>query len=288
MLVLNSPQVVQETCLRWKREHKLALVPTMGCLHNGHLELVRTARDLAEKVIVSIFVNPLQFGPNEDFEKYPRSFEEDCRQLEAEGVDLVFHPSVGDLYLPEFSTRVALGDLSTRLCGEFRPGHFEGVATVCLKLFNVTQADYAIFGEKDFQQLRIIQQITGDLNLPITIVPHRTVREKDGLALSSRNTYLSVQERAWAAAIPQVLTTVRDKALASPSITVRELQQFAEENLSKAQLRVQYATVTTSRQLKIADGNASISSLSFPHFLVAVYAGSTRLIDNVSLNGDHG
>src|SRR5262249_13763307 len=157
-------------CLRWKLESPIAFVPTMGCLHEGHVALIRRAKELAKRVVVSIFVNPMQFSPGEDFEKYPRAFEADKELLEKEGVDLLFAPTVKDLYPEGFSTKISVGEITDRLCGKFRPGHFDGVATVCLKLFEITRCDFAVFGEKDFQQLRVIQQMTADLNLPVAII----------------------------------------------------------------------------------------------------------------------
>lgn len=287
MLVLNSPQVLQETALRWRKDHKIAFVPTMGCLHEGHLQLVRRARELADKVIVSVFVNPTQFSPGEDFEKYPRVFEEDTALLEKEGVDLVFHPAVEDLYPLGFSTNITVGDISTRLCGKHRPGHFEGVATVCLKLFEITQCNFAVFGEKDFQQLRVIQNMTADLNLPLTVVPHETVRENDGLAISSRNRYLSVEERQMAAVIPQILFSAKEMVQTDGSTTVKSIYEMAERLLSTTSLKAQYIEVTKSRLLIAADPTELIQAIASPHLFLAIYAGTTRLIDNLSLNGNH-
>jgi pantoate--beta-alanine ligase len=287
MLIHNSAQNVQETCLRWKRESKIAFVPTMGCLHEGHLALIERAKEFAERIVVSIFVNPLQFGPNEDLAKYPRPFEEDKEKLQRAGVDLLFHPSVKDLYPEGFGTRVSVGDLTTRLCGKYRPGHFDGVATVCLKLFQITQANYAIFGEKDFQQLRVIQQMAIDLNLPTAIIAHPTVRETSGLALSSRNRYLSEEERAWALTIPKTLQAVRTEAQQNGTIKVGELLSLAKSELGKTPLKLQYVEITSGRQLLPADENAYVNAVSLPHLFVAAFAGNTRLIDNISLNGDH-
>lgn len=287
MLVLNSPQVVQETALRWRKDFKIALVPTMGCLHEGHLQLVRRAKELAEKIVVSIFVNPLQFSAGEDFEKYPRTFEEDCKLLDAEGVDLVFHPSVDDLYPLGFSAKVSMGEMTTRLCGQYRPGHFDGVSTVCLKLFEITQAHFAIFGEKDYQQLRVIQNMTADLNLPLSIVPYPTVREADGLALSSRNRYLNAEERKLAQIVPQILFSAQEMVRATGDTKVKELYTMADRLLAPTSLKPQYIQVTKTRQLLPADGDELIQALSLPHLFVAIYAGHTRLIDNLPLHGEH-
>lgn len=284
MLILNSPEVTQETCLRWKRETPIAFVPTMGCLHDGHLALVQRAKELAPKVVVSIFVNPLQFGPNEDFEKYPRVFEEDCRKLESMGVDLLLHPTVKDLYPEGFSSKISVGELGNRLCGAFRPGHFDGVATVVLKLFELTACDFAVFGEKDFQQLTVIQQVTRDFNLPVCVIPHPTVRAEDQVALSSRNSYLSPLEREAAQKIPQALKLAKEEALSNPQQTVRDLLNKISPLLNSNGLKLQYLEVTRTRQLLSAMPEEPLHSLTLPHLFIAVYAGSTRLIDNVSLN----
>jgi len=284
MLILNSPEVTQETCLRWKREATLAFVPTMGCLHEGHLALVKKAKELASRVVVSIFVNPLQFAPHEDFEKYPRVFNEDCEKLKSLDVDLLFHPTVNDLYPEGFSSKVSVGDIGNRLCGAFRPNHFDGVATVVLKLFEITSCDFAIFGEKDYQQLTIIQQLTRDFNLPVCVVPHPTIRAEDDVALSSRNLYLSNIERVAARQIPRVLNLSRQEAFNDPAQTVEQLLVKLRPLLTEQGLKIQYLEITQTRQLTPADPLASLKTLILPHLFLAVYAGSTRLIDNISLS----
>ena len=283
MLTLQSPEVVQDTTLRWKRESKIAFVPTMGCLHEGHLRLVRRAKDLAPKVIVSIFVNPLQFSQGEDFEKYPRTLEADAEKLEAEGVDLLFTPTREDLYPSNFSTKIHVSGLSDALCGAHRPGHFDGVATVCFKLFEITQADYAVFGEKDFQQLRVLQQLTADMNLPLFIVPHPTVREEDGLAMSSRNRFLTADERARAARLPEVLRQVKATLHSHPDFPVDEILAPARARLEEAGFRLDYLTIASERDLKPAAGSAPGNTITDPRAFVAARIGSTRLIDNLSL-----
>lgn len=284
MLILNSPEVTQETCLRWKREATLAFVPTMGCLHEGHLALVKKAKELASRVVVSIFVNPLQFAPHEDFEKYPRVFNEDCEKLKSLDVNLLFHPTVNNLYPEGFSSKVSVGDIGNRLCGAFRPNHFDGVATVVLKLFEITSCDFAIFGEKDYQQLTIIQQLTRDFNLPVCVVPHPTIRAEDDVALSSRNLYLSNIERVAARQIPRVLNLSRQEAFNDPAQTVEQLLVKLRPLLTEQGLKVQYLEITQTRQLTPADPLASLKTLILPHLFLAVYAGSTRLIDNISLS----
>ncbi|MBY0369506.1 pantoate--beta-alanine ligase [bacterium] len=282
MLVLQSPQVIQEMALRWRREAKIAFVPTMGCLHEGHLRLVETAKKLGEKVIVSIFVNPLQFGPNEDFDKYPRTFEEDSAKLEAAGVDLLMAPTKKDFYADDFATLVRVNKLTDHLCGASRPGHFEGVATVCLKLFQVAQPDFAVFGEKDFQQLRVIQQMVEDLNLPLAIVPEPIVREADGLALSSRNRYLSTDERAWAAHLP-IAARRAAEASRRTAVTVGEIVAAAEKEITSVPLQIDYVAVASEKTLIPAPRELPFSEIRQPRLFLAVRAGNTRLIDNLSL-----
>ena len=277
MLTLNSPQVVQETILRWKREHRVAFVPTMGNLHDGHLRLVTEAKRFGTKVIVSIFVNPLQFGPKEDFARYPRTLQEDTAKLEAAGADLLFAPEVDDLYPPGFSTRVIVGHLAEPLCGSFRPGHFDGVATVCLKLFQITQADFAVFGEKDFQQLRVLQQLVADFNLPLTIVPVATVREPDGLALSSRNQYLSPEDRKVAPALYEALR------LALDAETAGEALARARARLEPTPFQLEYLEIVSGVDLKPVDPAAHIAAVPYPRIFAAARLGTTRLIDNLSL-----
>jgi len=284
MIKLDSPQIVQETVLRWKRESRIALVPTMGALHEGHLELVKLAKKFGDRVVASIFVNPLQFGPKEDLSKYPRTPEADAEKLESLGVDLLFTPEPADLYPGGFQTRVQTGTLAAHLCGKSRPGHFEGVATVCLKLFQTTQADFAVFGEKDFQQLRVIQQMSADFNMPLTILPHPIVREEDGLALSSRNRYLSSEDRARAAKFPAALAKAQARAKANGAETIASLLGAVESDLKSAGIEIDYLAVCSETDLVPAEG--AVASLSQPRLFGAVKIGSTRLIDNWKLYSD--
>lgn len=283
MLTLKSPQILQETALRWKRECKIAFVATMGCLHEGHLALIDKAREFAQKTIVSIFVNPLQFAEGEDYSRYPRTFEADLAKLEEAKVDCVFAPEGDDLYPKGFATRVQVSKITEPLCGRFRPGHFEGVATVCLKLFQITQADFTVFGEKDFQQLRLIQQITEDLNLPITVIAHPIVRDKDGLALSSRNRYLSAEERTRALAIPEAAREMRDYLRSHAFATVGEVRELALKRLSDAALQVDYVEVASSRQLASPSPTTQVAAIPDARVFLAARVGHTRLIDNLSL-----
>jgi pantoate--beta-alanine ligase len=254
----------------------------MGCLHQGHLELVRLAQTQADKVAVSIFVNPLQFGPNEDFHQYPRTLENDKQLLSELNVDFLFTPDNSDLYPNDFTSRVQVGPIGKRLCGEFRPGHFDGVATICLKLFQITQADAAVFGEKDFQQLQVIRNLVRDFNLPLSILPHQTVREEDGLALSSRNRYLSEVERQQAACIPLALKSALLFLQKHPQSTVNELLMATRDVLS--QLEIQYLEITHHTQLESAPKETLVAQLIQPRLFLAAKCGTTRLIDNISLS----
>lgn len=191
---------------------RICLVPTMGCFHEGHLSLMRLARIRAERVVVSLFVNPLQFGPREDFAAYPRDLERDTRLAAGQGADVLFTPSAGEMYPPGFQTVISVRELTRHLCGASRPGHFDGVATVVHKLFTITRADSAVFGEKDFQQLAVIRRLAADLNLAVEIIGHPIVREADGLAMSSRNTYLGPAERTTALCLYQSILLARKEA----------------------------------------------------------------------------
>lgn len=257
--------------------HIIGFVPTMGALHEGHVSLLRRAKSECSKVFASIFVNPTQFGPNEDLSKYPRTFEADAKKLEAAGVDVLFAPDAKEIYPPGFSTYVTVEGLSERLEGKSRPGHFRGVATVVLKLFEIAQPHFAFFGRKDAQQVRIIQKMAADLNLNLELTVCPIVREPDGLALSSRNAYLNVDERRAATVLFRALAAARD-AIASgtrDAVTLQSLVRgvLAEEKLS----RVDYAEVVN------ADSFESIARVGGvpAYVLLAVFIGKTRLIDNL-------
>ncbi len=283
MLVLHSPEVIQEMTLRWKRDSKIAFVPTMGALHDGHLRLVESAKRFGQKTIVSIFVNPLQFGAGEDFDAYPRTLEADSEKLQALDIDLLVAPSSKDFYPEGFASRVRVEKLGDHLCGASRPGHFEGVATVCLKLFQITQADFALFGEKDFQQLRILQQMTQDLNLPLTVVPEPIVREADGLAMSSRNRYLSAEQRAHATHIPTAWRRAQAVASGRSDATVGDVLTAAMNELEKAPLVIDYLSVAPERTLVPCARETRLADVPLPRIFIAVKNGSTRLIDNAPL-----
>lgn len=196
MKVISTVKEMQEQVSQWKSaQYSVGLVPTMGFFHKGHLSLMKTARDTCDKVVTSLFVNPMQFGENEDLDSYPRDQERDCALAQQEGVDVLFVPGSEDIYPKHFQTKISVTKLSQGLCGADRPGHFDGVATVVAKLFNIVNPDVAVFGQKDFQQLALIKQLVKDLNFQIEIIGNPIVREADGLAMSSRNKYLNSEER---------------------------------------------------------------------------------------------
>ena len=281
MLTEHTVAELRQRIQRWRNIHqRVALVPTMGNLHAGHLALVKRAHELAERVVVSIFVNPMQFGPKEDFGAYPRTPDADRLQLAVSGVDLLFMPEVDEVYPGGVSevTRVEVPSLSGTLDGASRPGHFTGVATVVTKLFNMVQPDVAIFGEKDYQQLLVIRRMTADLCLPVEIVGHPTVREPDGLAMSSRNQYLTKSERAQAPLLNYVLReTVL--ALRGGERDFTALQQQAVQHLEKEGFRPDYVEIRQADSLA-APGAADTRFV----VLGAAWLGKARLIDNVSLD----
>jgi pantoate--beta-alanine ligase len=256
----------------------IGLVPTMGALHAGHESLMEAARTECDVLAVSIFVNPLQFGPNEDYSRYPRAWSQDLEVCERHGADLVFAPSVEEMYpLPQLTT-IDVSRVSEHLCGKFRPGHFRGVATVVLKLLNVVQPQRAYFGEKDMQQLTIIRRMVTDLNVPVTIVGVPTVRESDGLALSSRNKYLKTDERQAAPTLFRALQHAAAQIHAGER-EARKVQEAALTILKTSPLiRVEYFEVVEPVELQpveVIDGPIRLAA--------AVWLGSTRLIDNVSV-----
>jgi pantoate--beta-alanine ligase len=257
----------------------VGLVPTMGALHEGHLELVRTAKRHATRAITSIFVNPAQFAPTEDFDKYPRTFEDDCAKLTAIGGDLVWAPTAPEMYPQGFATRVVPAGAAEGLETDFRPHFFGGVATVCCKLFTQTGSDFAVFGEKDYQQLCVIRQMVRDLNLPLEIIGAPTVREADGLAMSSRNRYLSADERARAITIHHALHRVaaavpkNDQAVAEAKAEGRAMLETAGFG------PIDYLEVREAETLKPWDR----ASGRPPRVLAAAWLGKTRLIDNIGI-----
>jgi len=262
----------------WRRRREtVALVPTMGALHAGHLALVARAKALAGRVVVSLFVNPTQFGANEDFSRYPRDEAGDRAKLGEAGVDLLYAPGVAEMYPDGFATSVSAGAMAERLDGQFRPGHFSGVATVVAKLLLQAQADFACFGEKDYQQLQIIKRLARDLDIPTRIVGVKTLRERDGLALSSRNAYLSPHERAVAPALHRILVETGARILAGASIHAASVQGRAE--LRRAGFRkIDYLEMCDAETLE------PLARLERPaRILTAAWLGQTRLIDNEKL-----
>ncbi len=259
---------------------RIAFVPTMGNLHEGHLDLVRRAREICDVTVVSIFVNPLQFGANEDLDSYPRTMAADKEKLFAEGVDYLFAPGVDQIY-PEGMERhakVRVPDLSETLCGSSRPGHFDGVTTVVNKLFNIVRPDVAVFGEKDFQQLSIIRKMVEDLYMPVEIVGVATARAEDGLALSSRNGYLSEEDRRTAPLIHETLLRCRE-AIACGFDNFLQLESHARMQLLQAGFDPDYFAIRDARTLRsVTDETEEIA------ILAAARLGSTRLIDNVRLS----
>lgn len=256
---------------------RVALVPTMGALHAGHLALLAEARRRAPRTITSIFVNPTQFAPNEDFGKYPRTFESDCAKLKDAGCDLVWAPTVPVMYPEGFATRVQPAGAATGLESDFRPHFFGGVATVCAKLFLQTQADFALFGEKDYQQLQVVRQMVRDLDIAIEIVGHPTVREPDGLAMSSRNAYLSAEDRRRAPLLHAMIVDVA-RGVASGRAAA-DLVAVARKRLADEGFRVDYVEVRNAETLAPLDAKSSGPL----RVLAAAWLGTTRLIDNVAV-----
>lgn len=280
MLKVENIQELRTAVQAWRRAgERTAFVPTMGNLHAGHIELVRQARGLADRVVVSIFVNPLQFGVNEDFASYPRTLGEDMDRLDRVGTDLVFAPSVATVYPDgqEMQTRVLVPGVSEILCGASRPGHFEGVATVVCKLFNLVQPDLAVFGEKDFQQLSIIRRMVRDLCFPVEILGVPTVREPDGLAMSSRNGYLAPKERQQAPALYRVLCRLAERVRAGEREFSR-LEREGVEALKAEGFRPDYLSLRRVDDLQPPGVDDQRLIL-----LAAAFLGRTRLIDNLQV-----
>lgn len=278
MKIISSPKEMKAFSAEAKAQNKkIALVPTMGALHEGHLSLIKKARENADVVVVSVFVNPTQFGPNEDFDKYPRQLEADAKNCENAGADVVFAPSVGDIYAPDHSTYVSEEQISQFLCGQSRPKHFRGVTTVVTILFNIVRPDVAVFGEKDAQQISIIERMIRDLFMDVRIVRAPIVREESGLALSSRNMYMDKLERAGAARIHDALVAAKNLIESENCLNVDRVKAFVINSIANAKARVIYAEVvdagTSLPVAAIVRGKCRIS--------VAVWYGQTRLIDNI-------
>ncbi len=275
LVTVRTVAALRRAVAPWKkRGDAIALVPTMGALHDGHLALVARARRLARRTIVSLFVNPKQFGPQEDFIKYPRDEAADRVKLRTAGVDLLFAPAVAEIYPPGFATAVTVSGLADRLDGEHRPGHFAGVATVVAKLLIEAQADFACFGEKDYQQLQIVKRMVADLDIPTRIVAVPTVRESDGLALSSRNAYLTADERALAPTLHRTLLDTRERIAAGMAIADANARGIADLTMAGFG-GVDYLAVCDAETLEPLD------RIDRPaRILVAARLGRVRLIDN--------
>jgi len=257
---------------------RLGLVPTMGALHEGHLSLVRVAKDQCDVVAVSIFINPLQFGPNEDLAKYPRSFERDCEMLEKDGVDFVFAPSTEEMYPEGAVTAVTVEGLSEKLCGKSRPGHFRGVTTVVAKLFHILEPDLAFFGQKDAAQVAIIRRMVRDLNFPVEIIACPTVREPDALAMSSRNAYLSPQERNAALVLSRSLQLVGRRFAQGERNAAQLIGAGRHVLAAEPGIRLDYLEIVDPDTLDHVEEIRNTALVA-----VAAFVGNTRLIDNILL-----
>jgi len=260
---------------------KIGFIPTMGALHTGHISLIEAAKQQTDFVVVSIFVNPTQFGPGEDFQKYPRPFEQDLEICRQHGVDVVFAPAPAEMYPGENLTWVTVEKLSEPLCGQFRPGHFRGVATVCAKLFNIVQPDVAFFGQKDAQQAVVIKRMVADLNMPLEIVVCPTVREPDGLAMSSRNRYLNQNQRKDAAYIYKSLQKCQQMIKASVTDARQIISEMRKILSQIPSAKIEYVSIVDAETLQSLDRIAGKILAA-----VAIRIGSARLIDNILVDAD--
>ncbi|PYY28762.1 pantoate--beta-alanine ligase [Paenibacillus illinoisensis] len=266
------------------RESIVGLVPTMGYLHEGHASLMHAAKQQSDIVVLSIFVNPIQFGPNEDFDSYPRDEARDVETARAQGVDIVFIPSVEEMYPQQTQTTVSVSSLTERLCGASRPGHFDGVTTVVSKLFNIVQPQRAFFGMKDAQQVAVIQQMVNDLNMLVEIVPCPIVREQDGLALSSRNVYLSAEDRLEALVLSKALRAAQEAVDTSADTTAADIRRILRENIGRSSRAViDYAEIQAFPSLEPLADQEQVHGRDDILIALAVKFGKTRLIDNTRL-----
>ena len=279
MEIVSDPRDMQAISLAWRRlDRRIALVPTMGFFHDGHLSLMRYGRERGDRLVVSLFVNPAQFGPAEDLNRYPRDLERDEARAREAGVDVLYTPAAADMYPEGYQTYVTVEDLSRPMCGASRPGHFRGVATVVLKLFHQVLPHLAIFGEKDYQQLAVIKRLVADLNVPVEVAGRPIVREADGLALSSRNSYLSPEERRSALVLFQALTWARDLAASGEAEAEKILSEVTRIIGSTPGTLLDYAVLVDPQTLTNVDiirGSARLA--------MAAWVGGTRLIDNMLL-----
>lgn len=275
--ILRTVRELRARVAAWReRGETIALIPTMGDLHDGHLSLVRRGKELCARTIVSVFVNPTQFGPNEDFEKYPRREAEDFEKLETIGADVMFAPSVAEMYPAGFDSKIIVGGVTSMLEGAIRPGHFEGVATVVAKLFGMASPDVACFGEKDYQQLKVIEKLVRDLDMPVRIIPCPIARDEDGLALSSRNRYLDERQRAIAGRLNRILAETARRIESEPNQVERILVSEKESILSAGFDSVDYLTLIDAETLAPVEKLQKSARL-----LVVARLGPTRLLDNM-------
>ena len=276
MRIVESIKDVRATVKEWKAKGlKVGFVPTMGYLHEGHESLIRKASEENDRVVVSIFVNPIQFGPKEDLSTYPRDLDRDSKVCKSAGADIIFHPENEEMYFKDFSTFVDMNGLTDGLCGKSRPTHFRGVCTVVTKLFNIVAPDRAYFGEKDAQQLAVIKRMVRDLNIDVEIIGCPIVREKDGLAKSSRNTYLSVEERNAATILNKSLTLAKEKIQAGERDSEIIIKLIEEVINSEKLARIDYIEVVDSLSMEKVERIEKSVLVA-----IAVFIGKTRLIDN--------
>jgi pantoate--beta-alanine ligase len=279
MRICDSVAEMRRARVLMRSDRRVGLVPTMGALHEGHLSLVRAARAQCQSVVVSIFVNPLQFGPNEDLAKYPRTFERDCELLERERVDIVFAPSAEDMYPKDAVTYVTVEGMSEKLCGKSRPGHFRGVTTVVAKLFHIVEPELAFFGQKDAAQCAIIRRMVRDLNFPVEVVVGPIVREPDGLAMSSRNAYLNPQDRKAALVLFRALSEVKNRFGQDERNAGRLVEAGKYVLAQEPAARLDYLEIVDPGTLEVV---AEIRSETL--VAVAAFVGGTRLLDNILLS----
>ncbi|MCJ2164579.1 MULTISPECIES: pantoate--beta-alanine ligase [unclassified Pseudodesulfovibrio] len=277
MHIITDPKELQQQCLKWRDQGlTIGLVPTMGFLHEGHMALLDKARPECDRLVTTLFVNPTQFGENEDLSNYPNDFEGDCRKAEAHGSDLLFAPGPDAMYAPDHATWVEVPELGAHLCGASRPIHFRGVCTVVTKLFMLTQADVAVFGQKDWQQFAILRRMVRDLNIPIRLIGHPIVREADGLALSSRNAYLTATERAAAPAIRKGLLLLAEKAADERDCATLKRLLETEYASTLPMGKVDYIEIVDPDSIQPVK-TITKSALT----AVAIRLGKARLIDNI-------
>ena len=280
MLSINTIKQLRAEIKLWRLAgDSIAFVPTMGNLHVGHIQLVQAAKQQADRVVVSIFVNPTQFNEQADFTNYPRTETADREQLQSAGIDMLYLPERETMYPAEMLTKVSVSQVSERHCGAARPGHFDGVATVVCKLFNMVQPDKAFFGEKDFQQLLVIRTMVADLNVPVEIIAVPTQRETDGLAMSSRNTHLNKEQRQQAGQLFQTLCLAR-QAVLEQQISFAEIEKTSLQVLSDQGFKPDYFTICRQRDLQAAASGGDKQLI----ILTAARLGNTRLIDNIQID----